>query len=152
MDSFLPIEISASGLDAQRMRMTTIASNLANVDSTRTTDGEGPYQRRDVSLQAQQLQFDDLLGIELGAQGDPVLNLLRGVSAKGVIDQSAEPRRAHQPGHPDADENGWVTYPGINVITEMANMMAASRSYEANLAAIRTSVSMIESAMRITQG
>ena len=151
MDSFSPLEISASGLQAQRMRMTAISSNLANVNTTRTEEG-GPYQRRDVAFTA--ASFDSVLDGEIGASGlsDGVgadtQKLIRGVEADAIIDDSPA-RMVHMPEHPDADENGLVAMPDISVIKEMANMMTASRSYEANLAAIRSTVQMIERAVQI---
>ena len=156
MDSLLSIEIAASGLDAQRMRMTAIASNLANMQSTRNADGEGIYQRREVIFRAQPTSaFSDVLAEKMNMNaGDEarakVLKMMRGVQATSVVDGNSPPKVVHEPGHPDADENGNVTYPNISVIKEMSDMIAAQHSYEANLALVRSTIAMIQQAMRIS--
>jgi flagellar basal-body rod protein FlgC len=156
MDSLLSIEIAASGLDAQRMRMTAIASNLANLHSTRTAGGGGPYQRRDVLFRAlPTTSFSELLSQKTSPNEEEearlkVLRLMRGVQATSVIDRDTPPRLSHEPGHPDADENGNVRYPDISVVKEMSDMIAAQHSYEANLALVRSTIAMIQQAMRIS--
>ncbi|MBN1516389.1 flagellar basal body rod protein FlgC [Candidatus Sumerlaeota bacterium] len=157
MDLFTPIDIAASGLNAQRLRMTAIASNLANVDSTRTAEG-GPYRRREVLMEAAPLPdfnavMSQVLGDDADVNGDTIRvdGLMRGVKAASQIDYDTQPRFAHMPGHPDADVNGMVALPNISVIQEMADMTAASRNYEANLATIQSTLQMIERAVQIAQ-
>lgn len=155
MNSFLPIEIAASGMNAQRLRMITIASNLANIDSTRTADGPGPYRRREVVFQAQPIaafqtawakQLDSAESSEVSKE---ILRRARAVSAYTRLDVRSDLRKVHDPGHPDADNEGYVMYPNVSTIKEMTNMMAASRSYEANLATMKATLSMIERALQI---
>ena len=118
------ISASASALAAQKTRVEVAVSNIANAESTRGTNGE-PYRRRDVVLEADQ-----------GATFDQTLSGAVGVKVAGVVaDQSAFQRR-YEPGHLDADEDGWVSLPNIETSVEMVDMMSASRAYQANLAAI----------------
>lgn len=131
------IDISTSGLIAQRQRMNTIAENLANVNTTRDAEGNlSPFQRRLVTFQQQE--------IEQGQSGRGV-----GVKVEVDIDQTTPARKFHQPGHPDADANGYVSLPNINMVTEMVNALEASRAYEANIAAINTTKQMGETTLEI---
>jgi flagellar basal-body rod protein FlgC len=129
------IDVSTSGLVAQRQRMNTIAGNIANAQTTIDVDGNpSPYQRRFVTFSATDYQEASQEGV--------------GVDYRIEIDTSP-PRRVHQPGHPQADQDGYVSYPNINMITEFVNAMEASRAYEANLAAIEMTKQMANQAMRI---
>lgn len=129
------LDIAGSGMAAQRLRVQLIASNIANSETTRTKEG-GPYRRRDAVFQAQDLGFGDALA----AAGVRVAS----------IQTSQEPfLTRYQPGHPDADANGVVRYPNVNPVEEMVNLTEASRSYEANIAAVRTAKSMASSALEI---
>ena len=131
------IDISTSGLIAQRQRMDTIAGNIANVNTTRNADGTpGPFQRRLITFSA-----DDQNG-KLDKQ--PV-----GVRYQIEIDSSTPLRRVHQPGHPDADKDGYVSYPNINVVTEFVNALEASRAYEANLATLEMTKQMANLTLRV---
>ena len=131
------IDISTSGLIAQRQRMDTIAGNIANVNTTRNADGTpGPFQRRLITFSA-----DDQNG-KLDKQ--PV-----GVRYQIEIDSSTPLRRVHQPGHPDADKDGYVSYPNINVVTEFVNALEASRAYEANLATLEMTKQMAGLTLRV---
>ena len=131
------IDISTSGLIAQRQRMDTIAGNIANVNTTRNADGTpGPFQRRLITFSA-----DDQDG-KLDKQ--PV-----GVRYQIEIDSSTPLRRVHQPGHPDADKDGYVSYPNINVVTEFVNALEASRAYEANLATLEMTKQMAGLTLRV---
>ena len=137
------LKTSASGLSAQRMRMNLISSNLANVNTTRTSQG-GPYKRKDAVFAAvpQENQFAHTLARQL----DP------GVSDVRVTEIREDNRPVitkYDPGHPDADENGYVALPNINVVEEMVNMISASRSYEANVTAVQSSKDMASSALDI---
>ena len=131
------IDISTSGLIAQRQRMNTIAGNIANVHTTRNDDGESiPFQRRMVTFAASQESTSaDSRGM--------------GVTFQVEIDSSSAPRKVYEPGHPDADGQGYVSYPGIDVIQEFVNAMEASRAYEANVAVIEMSKEMASLGMRI---
>jgi flagellar basal-body rod protein FlgC len=120
---FKTIDVLTSGLIAQRQRMNTIADNIANINTTRDADGKvSPFQRRFVTFAAAES------GSENGAAS--------GVKYQVSIDTSTPPRRVYQPGNPDADKNGYVSYPNIDVMTEFVNAMEASRAYQADLAAI----------------
>jgi flagellar basal-body rod protein FlgC len=130
------IDISTTGLVAQRQRMNTISGNIANASATRDADGNvAPYQRRYVTFAAQ----DDPRGDAGGA----------GVTYQIEIDAATPPRRVFEPGHPDADSDGNVLYPNIDIITEFVNAMEASRAYEANVAAIEISKEMAQIGLRI---
>jgi len=133
-------DIAVSGLVAQRIRMGTAASNIANAQTTRTEEG-GPYRRRDPVFQAtrpQESAFDARL------QG-----ALRTVSVPRIVEDDAEPIERFVPGHPDAGPDGMVAFPRVNVVEELTNVMAASRSYEANLAVMRKVRAMGDATMRI---
>mgnify|MGYP002623029298 CR=1 FL=1 len=129
------IDISTSGLEAQRQRMNTISANIANLNTTRDAEGNvAPFQRRLVTFQAAQDGPSDL-GV--------------GVTYQVEVDAGASPRRVFDPGHPDADPDGFVQLPNIDVITEFVNAMEASRAYEANVAAIEATKQMASQALRI---
>jgi len=120
-DNFLvATNISASGLVAERTRMEVIANNIANAHSTRTPGG-GPYRRQEVVFQA-------LLGDRL--RGGPMMG---GVQVIGIVDDPSDSPRVHQPGHPDADDQGYVVMPNVFLPIEMVNLMTANRAYEANV-------------------
>lgn len=127
MNAFNLLKISASAMAAQRERMNVIASNLANVNSTRTEEG-GPYKRRDVIFSTVPLE------------DNPVE--LEGVKVEEIVKDDRPPRMVYDPGHPDADDQGFVAMPDINVIEEMVNMMTAFRAYEAAVATFNTSKMM----------
>lgn len=149
--SFLnSIDISASGLTAQHLRMDTIASNLANVESTRVQNGMGPYRRQVVVLETKKnndrIHFADVLQ----QQSSYFQNA--GVRVKEIRSLGEEEtpfRRVYEPGHPDADQDGYVNYPNVNVVEEMINLIDASKSYEANAKVIEASRSMVVSALSI---
>lgn len=119
MDIFGTFKVSASALYAQRERMNIIASNMANVHTTRTEDG-GPYKKKDVLFQSFSIDPDNPVGPE-------------GVEVVKVIEDNGPPLTVYDPGHPDANDEGYVDMPNIKVIEEMVNMMMASRTYEANV-------------------
>lgn len=120
------IDASASGLNAQRARIEVAVSNLANAESTRGPDGQ-PYRRRDIVLASEQVgSFDAALG-QAGAIG---------VRVAGVIDDTEPFRRRYEPSHPDADTEGYVAMPNVDVPEEVVNMLGAARAYQANLTAI----------------
>jgi len=135
MDYFRIFDASASGMLAQKIRMNAIASNLANIETTRTETGE-PYRRKDVVFAS--VVMDAL------REGS-----LEGVKVVDVVDDPSPFKVVYDPGHPDADENGFVRLPNINVIEEMINMIMASRVYEANVNAFNISKNMLMKALEI---
>jgi|ERR1044071_1446580 flagellar basal-body rod protein FlgC len=139
MDLFKIFSISGSGMAAQRSRMSVVAGNLANTETTRTPDG-GPYKRRDVIFQASPMpgEFSGELAEAVNAE-----NEIQGVEVVGVRQSSRPPRKIFDPSHPDANPEGFVSLPDINPIEEMVDMMSAARSYEANLSAYNTTKSLI---------
>ena len=131
------LDISASGLVAQRLRMDTIAGNIAHSHTTANENGEpSPFQRRLVVMEAANGQRQHA-GRGAGVQGTV------------EIDEQSLPRRVHDPSHPHADPQGYVNYPNINVITEFVNAIEATRAYEANLSTMRVTRDMIDSTFRL---
>lgn len=135
------MEIAASGLTAERGRMNVIASNLANAKTTKTADGT-PYKRLDPVFVAEPLR-------ETG--GDPVLHAATTVRLSQVRPDTSPGQMVYEPGHPDANEKGYVEYPNVNVVTEMVNLMTASRAYEAGVTSIESVKSMAKAALKIGQ-
>lgn len=135
MQALSALDISASGLYAERTRMNVIANNLANSNSTRTPEG-GPFRRQLVILQ----------GVEAKVPGD-IAGL--GVSVKGVVDDQSPFPLIYDPGHPDANADGYVAMPNVNVVEEMVDMITALRAYEANITAIDTNKSIFRAALDI---
>ena len=137
------LQTSASGLSAQRLRMNLISSNLANINTTHTKEG-GPYRRKDAVFEAnpQGSDFSKALSDRLGEESVQV-------QVTEIRDDNRPPIQKYDPNHPDADENGYISMPNINVVEEMVNMMSASRSYEANVTAIRATKEMATSALEI---
>ncbi|MDX2084810.1 MAG: flagellar basal body rod protein FlgC [Candidatus Melainabacteria bacterium] len=175
MDVF---DITASALTGQRMRLDTIASNLANVNTTRKADGSvGAYRRRQVSFAPMLDEASQGLGLSgsvpigqalpmkptasglsMGPNGRPLLTAhiasgnpyAAGVKIMGIQeDQETPMRKVYEPGHPDADENGFVEMPNINLVSEMVDMISASRAYEANVTAFQSAKSMMQSALEM---
>jgi len=136
MDLEQALAISASGLDAQKTRLNTVASNLANVNSTRTPQG-GPYRRLDVVFSSAPVQPGD-------AASDP-----QGVHVSQIVPDTTPFRRVYEPQHPDADKDGYVSYPNVAPMEEMVNMLEALRSYEANVTAMGATKTMAEKALEI---
>ena len=136
MAIFSGMNISASGMTAQRLRSDIISQNLANVNSTSSQDG-GAYRRKTVVFSEKNATaFSDVLLSTAGTVGS-------GVKVTKVIEDYETPmNKVYDPAHPDADEDGYVTYPNVNVVTEMTNLIDASRSYEANVTAFNASKSM----------
>ena len=135
MDLFKAMGISASGLQAQRVMVNVISTNLANVHTTRTDEG-GPYRRKQAIFSPLRLSqsFEELLTTRMGKE--PV-----GVKAD-VVEDSRRGESLYDPSHPDADESGVVLLPNVNVVEEMVGLLAAMRSYEANVTAFNTAKSM----------
>lgn len=140
MDFLSALHISASGLAAERVRVSLASSNLANAESTRGPDGK-PYQRLDPVLEA--VPFADRLA-QAGAE--PM-----GVRVAQVAKDQGAGRRVYDPSHPDADGQGFVTLPNVNPIHEVVNLMSASRAYDANASAVETLKTMAQRALDIAR-
>jgi flagellar basal-body rod protein FlgC len=138
MDFFTAMEVSASGLSAQRARMNVASSNLANAQTTTTAAG-GPYKRKDVVLQS-----TDVPGTEGELDG-----AVKGVEVQSIKQDTAPPRLEYDPGHPQANAQGYVAYPNVNPVEEMVDMITASRAYEAGITTMTSAVSMAEKALGI---
>lgn len=143
MDFFSAMEITSSGLGAERVRMNTIASNLANARTTRTADG-GPYQRLDPVFEAVPLatRFRDLANVRAAQQASLV-------EVTQIRQDTSPPQQVYDPSHPDADANGYVSLPNVNVVEEMVNLITASRAYEAGVTVMQSLKGMARSALSI---
>lgn len=138
MGMFTSFDINASGLSAERYRMDIISENVANANTTRTKDGT-PYVRKVVTFaeKDKQTPFSRVLNGKMDSFSG------KGVKVSGVYEDKVTPMNmVYDPSHPDADENGYVSYPNVNIITEMTNLIDATRSYEANSTAFSASKSM----------
>ena len=147
MGMFTSFDINASGLTAQRYRMDIISENVANANTTRTGDGT-PYVRKVVTFQekGKQTPFSRVLNKSMDKYSG------EGVKVGGVYkDTTTQMNMVYDPSHPDADENGYVLYPNVNIITEMTNLIDASRAYEANATAFNASKSMAMKGLSIGQ-
>ena len=139
MDFYTAMDILASGLTAERVRMDVTSSNLANANTTRTAEG-GPYKRRDPVFSA----------VAATSQFSTEMNsALQAVEVSNITTDTAAPRQVYQPGHPDADAQGYVAMPNVNSIEEMVNMITASRAYDAGITAMRSLVEMAERALSL---
>lgn len=132
MSVFNGMRISASGLSAERMRMDTISSNVANVKTTRTQDG-GAYVRKVATFGE---SYDEKLG-------------MLGVKTISIEKDKSPMRKLYEPDHPDADKQGYVEYPNVDILVEMSDLIAASRSYESNIDTLNAQKSMISKALEI---
>ncbi|MCB9536356.1 MAG: flagellar basal body rod protein FlgC [Myxococcales bacterium] len=143
MDFFTAMRIASSGLSVQRTRINVTSSNLANVETTRTEEG-GPYRRRSAVVAAVPLSetFEEVLG-------DTLHDKTAGAEVVTIASDEAEGRLVYDPEHPDANAEGYVEMPNVNVINEMVDMLTASRSYEANVTAIQAIKGMAQSALEI---
>lgn len=145
MGLFTSFDISGSGMSAQRLRTDIISQNIANVNSTSTADG-GPYRRKTVVFaEKSAVDFGEVLMSTAGTVGS-------GVKVTQIVEDNETPMSmVYDPAHPDADENGYVKYPNVNVVTEMTNLIDASRSYEANVTAFNASKTMASKGLEIGQ-
>jgi flagellar basal-body rod protein FlgC len=133
------LKTSGSALTAQRLRMDVIASNLANAEATSTPEG-GPYKRERVVFEP---IMRDTFEKTNGTDG-PQSPSSNGVEVRGVIQDDDEPRMVYDPTHPDANDDGFVAYPNVDLVTEMTDMLSASRSYEANITVLNVAKSMAQ--------
>ena len=162
---FSGLNISATGLRAQRVRQNVISSNLANAETTRTKDG-GPYKRQKVVLEADPVEFDQFLVQEQskinGRQTQPghqkipqpqwpiaQENIGSGVKVAAIVNDEKPLRMVYDPSHPDADEKGYVAMPNVNVVEEMVDMITATRAYEANATAFNSTKQMMLKALEL---
>lgn len=136
MGLFDALNVSASGLTAHRFWMDVIASNIANAETTRTAAG-GPYRRKEVVFTSFSQQLDGT-----GGAGE-------GVKVVGLVEDTSPPRLVYDPGHPDAREDGYVEMPNVNPVTEMVDLVVASRAYEANAMALEAAKAMFLRALDI---
>ena len=145
MDIFSSMHVSASGLDAQTKRMNTISSNIANAETTHGAGpGGGPYRRKDPVMAAQvdRENFGEILENALDEN-------VQGVQVTDIAEDTRPPRMVYNPHHPDANPEGYVAMPNVNPVEEMANMISAQRSYEANVTALGAAKSMAQKALEI---
>jgi flagellar basal-body rod protein FlgC len=140
MGMFDAFDISASALTAERMRMDVTAENLANAQTTRTADG-GPYRRKEVVLQ-EVAKGGGFAGNLRAAMGAGASGRPGGVEVSGIAEDSTPNKMVYDPGHPDADANGYVAMPNVDSVTEMVDLISASRSYEANVTALQSAKTM----------
>jgi len=147
MSMFGGLEISASALTAQRLRMNVTAENLANAETTKTADG-GPYRRKEVTLQAvNKGGFGAQLSSAMGAGSSGVVP--GGVQATAITEDQTSGKLVYDPSHPDADEQGYVRMPNVDTVTEMVDLIDAQRAYEANVTAMSASKQMFAKTLEI---
>lgn len=145
MGYFSSLDVGASALTAQRLRMDTISQNIANVNTTRTENG-GPYRRKAVIFEEKSpnMPFSDYL-----SNNSKEKFVGNGVRVARIVEDQTPFKRMYEPGHPEADEDGYVLLPNVDVITEMVNMISATRAYEANVTSINTTKAMAMKALEI---
>jgi flagellar basal-body rod protein FlgC len=139
MNFLLSLETSASGLYVQRKRMDIIAGNLANIETTRTPEG-GPYRRKMVVISTNQ---------PVRGFGDIYNMLVEGAQIEDIVEDQSPFKKVYNPGHPDADDEGYLLKPNIDLVVETTNMMMARRAFEANIAAIKATRKMAIKALEI---
>lgn len=146
MNLFGAMEVSGSALQAERIRAEVVAANMANAETTRTADG-GPYRRQHVvfTSEAPQQSF----GGQLMAAGGTADATIGGVRVTAVVADPGNPLRRYDPGHPDADKDGYVSYPDINPLTEMVDLMGATRAYGLNSSAVQAEKGMLTASLDI---
>ena len=140
MSLFSSLSVSASGMNAQRVRAELLVENLANAETTRTPEG-GPYRRKDVVFQSesQQSPFAAILSDQMSGSNDA-----NGVTVSDVMVDQRDPEKRYLPGHPDANADGYVAFPRLNPAEEMVDLVGASRGYQANVASMTSIKEMIQ--------
>lgn len=146
LNAFQNLRISASGLSAERLRMDTISSNIANVDTTKDANGN-PYRRKIAVFQENLNQ--QINSLNTGSDTEQLGDNLEGVKAVGIVEDQSPLKKVYDPGNPEADKDGYVTMPNVNILNEMADMISATRSYEANVTAVDSEKSMFNKALDI---
>ncbi len=143
MGLFTSFDISASGMTAQQLRSDIISQNIANVNSTSSQNGEAYRRKTVVFSEKSPMSFGDVLMSTAGTIGS-------GVKVTRIVEDNETPMsKVYDPAHPDADDDGYVTYPNVNVVTEMTNLIDSSRSYEANVTAFNASKAMATKGLEI---
>lgn len=142
MSIFNAMQINASGLTLERFKLDTISTNIANVNTTRTEDGEGPYIKQSV-------EFEENIQRAQSQLADNTTAKSAGVRITGINRDADNVRLAYEPNHPDADEEGYVAYPNVDMAEEMVDMMTAIRTYDANVTAINSSKEVLKRALEI---
>jgi len=142
MSLFSVLSVGASGMQAQRVRAELLVENLANAETTRTPEG-GPYRRKDAVFESTSVSspFSSIFESQMSAPG--------GVAVSQIVTDTSEPERRYLPGHPDADQEGYVAFPKMNPAEDMVDLMGATRSYQANVAAISAVKDMIQRSIDI---
>ena len=150
MSLFGALDVSASGLSAERMRMDVTAENLANAQTTRGPNG-GPYRRKDVVLQTVQSDgFQTALASAAGGlPGTGGGQQPGGVQVRAIAEDTTPNRRVYDPGHPDADAQGYVEMPNVDSVTEMVDLISASRAYEANVTAMQAAKTLFTKTLEL---
>lgn len=143
MSFFGSMNTTASGLTAQRLRMDVISQNIANADTTRTPEG-GPYRKKEVLFESinNSSNFNNIFQSYMKGKNN-------GVRVARIVEDNSEAPLVYNPSHPDANEQGYVSMPNVNIIDEMVNMISASRSYEANVTAFNSMKEMMTKALEI---
>jgi flagellar basal-body rod protein FlgC len=141
MSMFGGMEISASALTAERLRMDVVAENLANAQTTRGADGQ-PYRRKEVVLQERAASFGASLSAAMSRSGG-------GVQVAGIAEDQTPLKRVYDPGHPDADGEGYVSMPNVDTVTEMVDLISAQRAYEANVTAMQAAKQMFSRTLEL---
>jgi len=145
MSIFSVLEISGSALAAERERAEVVAANMANAETTHTESG-GPYRRKEVVFAS---SGDMPFRMMLAGFHSGLANMIPAVRLQRVVDDPTAPLKRYEPGHPDADKDGYVAYPAINPVQEMVDLMGAVRSYQLNASAIAASKQMIQQALEL---
>ncbi len=141
MDILTTFKVGASALKANSIRLNTISSNLANVETTSTPEG-GPYKKKSVYFETKPVSFQEQLSSSLK-------NTAQGVEVTKILEDQEPPRKVYNPSHPDAAADGYVEMPNINILEEMVDMMSATRSYQANVTTIKSAKRMALKALEI---
>jgi flagellar basal-body rod protein FlgC len=138
MSLFSAISVSASGMAAQRTRAELLVENMANAETTKTSDG-GPYRRKDAVFKSSEVgsSFADMFHVELDPQST-------GVQVSDIVVDQRDPEKRYLPGHPDADKDGYVAFPRINPAEDMVDLMGTTRNFESNIAAMSAVKDMIQ--------
>lgn len=145
MGSFSAMDVAATGMTAQQLRIDIISQNIANANSTRGEDGD-VYRRKTVVMsEKRQTAFGNVLETCMGQANS-------GVKVTGIATDLSDLKMVYDPDHPDADENGYVSYPNVDTVQEMTDMIDASRSFEANVTAFQAAKAMASKGLEIMQG
>jgi flagellar basal-body rod protein FlgC len=147
MSAFGALNVSATGMTAQSIRRDVIAQNIANVNTTRDENGE-PYKKKNVVFEEKSVtSFAMALDLSMGATGTG----MDGVKVTKITEDDSEGSKVYDPSHPDADDEGYVTYPNVNVVQEMTDLIDASRAYEANVTAFNATKAMYSKTLEMGQ-